>query len=110
MSATGDHGTRLTRAEAEIRELRKGQELIFGKLDQIAGVLSDMRAGAGLHWRDTLSVIRDGAVLFSLIVGGILYLASATASRAHTDLENRLTRLEVIVGLATANAKRGAGI
>src|SRR5262245_54614763 len=99
--STPDQGSRLTMAEAEIRELRKGQELIFGKLEQIAGVLSDMRASSGPHWRDMLSVIRDGAVLFSLVVGGILYLANATSSRGNADLEMRLTKLEVIIGIAT---------
>lgn len=100
MSAA-EHSTRLTRAEAEIRALKEGQQIIFGKLDAIASALSDMRATSGPAMRDTLAFVRDGAVLFSLVVGGILYLASATHSRGMSDLETRLTRLETIVGLAT---------
>jgi predicted nucleic acid-binding protein len=97
-----DHGSRLTRVEAEIGELRRAVDVVLKKLDA-------WHSAAGMSWQNMLSTIRDCAVLFSLVVAGILYLANATAGRTHTDLETRLTRLEVIIGLATANAKRGAG-
>jgi hypothetical protein len=119
-----DHGARLTRAEAAIEALAKGQEIIFGKLDSqsakmdatsaaqaakmdaIVAGMHEMRSSAGASWRDMLSVIRDGAVLFSLVVAGILYLATATSSRSDGDLVARLSRLETIIGLATGAPKR----
>jgi hypothetical protein len=113
-----DHGARLTRAEAAIEALAKGQEIIFGKLDSqsakmdaIVAGMHEMRSSAGASWRDMLSVIRDGAVLFSLIVAGILYLANATASHNDGDLTARLARLETIIGLATGQgAPKRSGI
>ena len=95
-----DQGARLTRAEAEIRELRKGQEIIFSKLDGITAALHELRGASGPSWRDMLSVIKDGAILFGLVVGGILYLAASTNNSGMSELQTRLTRLETILSMA----------
>jgi len=114
---TADHGARLSRAEAEIAALREGQEVIFKKLDSqgskmdaVIAAVHELRGTTGPSWGSIMTAIRDAAVVFSLVVGGILYLANATIRAGSSDLETRLARLEVIIGLATANAKRGGGV
>ena len=83
-------------------------DVVFGKvdglgakLDALTAAMHEPRGSTGLALRDILSFVRDGAVLFSLVVGGILYLANATNGRSVSDLETRMTRLEAIIGMAT---------
>lgn len=102
--------------EAETRELRRAVDVLFGKmdaqgakLDAITAALHEIRGSAGPSWSAMLAVIKDGAFLFALVVGGILYLASATASKGTSDLEARLTRLETIISMAAAKPRPTPG-
>jgi hypothetical protein len=113
MSAA-DHGARLSRAEAEIRELRKGQEVIFSKLDSqgakldtIAAAVHELRASSGPALRDILSIVTSCAVLFGIVAVGIIYLARCGNSEALHDLDVRLARIETTMRLQPpAHTKR----
>ena len=69
--------------------------------DGITAALHELRGASGPSWRDMLSVIKDGAILFGLVVGGILYLAASTNNNNMAELQTRLTRLETMLSLAT---------
>src|SRR5690606_1303696 len=105
-------------AEAQIAELRKGQEVIFdkldsqsGKLDTLTAALTDMRATTGPPVTTMVDMGLKAAGLFAAIVAGILYLATVTAasglhqqalagmSKRHA-LELRLLRIETALSMA----------
>jgi hypothetical protein len=90
-----DHGSRLTRVEAAISVLQRGQEATSAKLDAIANALHDMRASRPTDWREMLTVVREGAMLFALLVGGILYLATGSKSDALHALDKRVQAVEL---------------
>jgi hypothetical protein len=105
--AENDHGARLSRAEAEIVELRKGQEIIFSKLDSqsskmdaLVTAMHELRAASGPAFKDILDIGTRVIVIFTAIVGGIIYLARGGNTAEMHALDARLTRIETLIALA----------
>jgi hypothetical protein len=72
-------------------ELKRGVNVLFGKMDDLAdatnrkldglaSALHEMRASRPTDWREMLTVVREGAMLFALVVAGILYLAAGSGA------------------------------
>lgn len=96
-----DHGARLTFAESEIKELRRGQDVIFGKLDQqggkldqVATMLTEMRAQRGPGIKDTLDIASRILTIGTLLVGAIVYFASNGLSKDAHNTDLRVAKME----------------
>jgi len=94
-----DHVTRLAQAETAIEELKRGQALIFSKLDAIAGSLSDLRANTGPALRDVLDIGTRIVIIVGAIVSGIVYVARGGASAEMHAHDKRIERLELLIKL-----------
>ena len=110
-----DHGSRLSRIEAENVEFRKALDIVFGKietafgkLDAIASAVHELRGSAGPSLRDVMTIITQGAVLFGIVAGGILYLARGGNTEAIHELDKHIVRLETIISMAAQSRVRAA--
>jgi hypothetical protein len=108
-----DHGSRLSRIEAENVEFRNALNVVFGKidtvfgkLDAIASAVHELRGSAGPSLRDVMTTITQGAVLFGIVAGGILYLARGGNTGAMHELDKRIVRLETVMAIAAQSRAR----
>jgi hypothetical protein len=97
-----DQGAWRARIDAEIRELKRGVDVLFGKMDAQSGkldaittALHELRGAAGPSIKDILVIIATCTALFSAVSGGIIYLARGGNSEALHALDKRLLALEV---------------
>jgi hypothetical protein len=102
---TESHAPRLARVETEVAELRKGLDVVFTKLDTIVSAVHELRGTAGPSLQAVMTMVFQGTVMFSLLAGGIIYLARGGNNDAIHQLDIRQTRVETIIGL-TLGAKR----
>lgn len=96
MNEAVDQGAlaRLTFAESEIKELRRGQDVIFGKLDNVTNLLTEMRAQRGPGFKDTLDIASRILTIGTLLVGAIVYFASNGLSKDAHNTDLRLAKTE----------------
>jgi hypothetical protein len=110
-----DHSSRLSRIEAENVEFRNALNVVFGKidtvfgkLDAIASAVHELRGSAGPSLRDVMTTITQGAILFGIITGGILYLARGGNTEAIHELDKRIVWLETVMAIAMQPSRRAA--
>jgi hypothetical protein len=99
-----DQGAWRARIDTEIGELKRGVDVLFGKmdaqsgkLDAITSALHELRARSGPSLRDILSTVATGAVLFGAVVSGIVYVARGGNTEAMHSLDKRLLAVEMRV-------------
>lgn len=83
---------------ARVAQLEKGQEAIFGKLDDqgnkigtVLTMITEMRASKGPSLRDGLTIAMQVGTFASLLIYGIIYLAKNTYGPENFSLERRAT-------------------
>jgi hypothetical protein len=97
-----DQGAWRARIDTEIRELKRGVDILFGKMDAQSGkldaittALHELRGAAGPSMKDMVIIVTACAGLFASVAGGIIYLARGGNSEALHALDKRLLALEV---------------
>jgi hypothetical protein len=97
-----DQGAWRARIDTEIRELKRGVDVLFGKvdsqstkIDSVITALHEMRGAAGPSMKDMVIVVTACAGLFASVAGGIIYLARGGNSEAMHALDKRLQAVEL---------------
>jgi hypothetical protein len=68
--------------------------------------MHELRGSAGPSLRDVMTTITQGAILFGIVAGGILYLARGGNTEAIHELDKRIVRLETIMAIAAQSRAR----
>jgi hypothetical protein len=116
-----DQGAWRARIDAEMGELKRGVNVLFGKMDDfadatnrkldgLASSMHELRAKSGPSLRDILSTVATGAVLFGAVVSGIVYVARGGNSEKLHELELRIQRVETVLSIATAKRPPASGM
>lgn len=92
-----DHGRRLDRHEADIEALRKGQEVIGGKLDTVLSALTEMRAQRGPGWTAILQSMQALLTIMTIAVGGIVYFASNGLSKDKHEADVKQVKADIAI-------------
>jgi hypothetical protein len=115
--STADHATTLAEHSAAIEalrvgqdELRKGVQAVAGKLDAIASAVHEIRGAAGPSMRDMMDVGSRAIMIFGALVAGIVYLSRGGNTEDLHALDVRMTRVEMIIGLAAQSKRMPTGM
>jgi hypothetical protein len=104
MAQEHDHGARLSRAEAEIAELREGLRDLSANVTagfkEVTAAIHEMRAQSGPAFRDILDIGTRVVMIFGAVTAGIIYLARGGTNPEIHALDRRLTQLETVLSLA----------
>jgi hypothetical protein len=97
-----DQGSWRARIDTEIGELKRGVDVLFGKmdaqstkLDSVITALHELRGAAGPSMKDMVIIVTACAGLFASVAGGIIYLARGGNSEALHRLELRIQAVEL---------------
>jgi hypothetical protein len=113
---TRTRGAWRARIDTEIRELKQGVDILFGKMDAQSGrldaittALHELRGAAGPSMKDMVIIVTACAGLFASVAGGIIYLARGGNSEALSALNTRLVRIETVMQMQAVFSKRAPG-
>lgn len=91
----------LRRHDEDIRDLRKGQDVIVSEMKSIssavsgvASSLTEMKAQKGPPWHQIISTGTQVVIVIGAIVSGVVYIASNGQSPQQHGFDNRLSRVE----------------
>lgn len=79
---------------ADVADVKKGQDIIFGELKSISGALAGVQATRPQSPEKLISIAKDLGYLFALVCAGIIYVSSATAKGDGSGLERRVAVME----------------
>jgi hypothetical protein len=89
---------RVDQIEAQVAELKVGQQAIFGKLDQIATSVTGMQANKPMSAMSALDFITRIVMIVGAVVSGIVYVArngnNDDMHKLQSQLEQHTQRLE----------------
>lgn len=91
----------LRRHDEDIRDLRKGQDIIVSEMKSIssavsgvASSLTEMKAQKGPPWHQIISTGTQVVIVIGAIVSGVVYIASNGQSPQQHAIDTRVSRLE----------------
>lgn len=91
----------LRRHDEDIRDLRKGQDIIVSEMKSIssavsgvASSLTEMKAQKGPPWHQIISTGTQVVIVVGAVISGVVYIATNGQSPKQHEVDTRISRVE----------------